>query len=135
MIDDDLGQSGTTAENRVGFQRLLAEIGLPTRIALCAVSARIDDSQPPNRYLKRRRGFSGCFNPEGFGLLAERANAWPKKRLEQAAMIWYSIRLFMESSVRALREGSLMFVVDEPLQDNLRQLVLYRSGRKVSAKV
>ena len=50
-------------------------------------------------------------------------------------MIWYSIRLFMESSVRALREGSLMFVVDEPLQDNLRQLVLYRSGRKVSAKV
>ena len=28
VIDDDLGQSGTTAENRVGFQRLLAEIGL-----------------------------------------------------------------------------------------------------------
>lgn len=28
VIDDDLGQSGTTAENRAGFQRLLAEIGL-----------------------------------------------------------------------------------------------------------
>ncbi len=28
VIDDDLGQSGTTAENRAGFQRLLAEISL-----------------------------------------------------------------------------------------------------------
>jgi len=28
VIDDDLGQSGATAENRAGFQRLLAEIGL-----------------------------------------------------------------------------------------------------------
>jgi DNA invertase Pin-like site-specific DNA recombinase len=28
VIDDDLGQSGATAENRVGFQRLLAEIGM-----------------------------------------------------------------------------------------------------------
>jgi resolvase-like protein len=27
-IDDDLGQSGRTAENRLGFQRLLAEVGL-----------------------------------------------------------------------------------------------------------
>jgi hypothetical protein len=41
----------------------------------------------------------------------------------------------MESSSRALRKGSLMFAVDEPLQDNLRQLVLFRSSRKVSAKV
>jgi len=28
IIDDDLGQSGRTAENRLGFQRLLAEVGL-----------------------------------------------------------------------------------------------------------
>jgi len=28
VIDDDLGQSGATAGNRVGFQRLLAEIGM-----------------------------------------------------------------------------------------------------------
>ena len=28
VIDDDLGQSGATAENRIGFQRLLAEIGM-----------------------------------------------------------------------------------------------------------
>src|SRR5262245_20059609 len=27
-IDDDLGQSGRTAEDRLGFQRLLAEVGL-----------------------------------------------------------------------------------------------------------
>ncbi|MCP5120111.1 MAG: recombinase family protein, partial [bacterium] len=28
VIDDDLGKSGTSAEGRLGFQRLVAEVGL-----------------------------------------------------------------------------------------------------------
>jgi DNA invertase Pin-like site-specific DNA recombinase len=28
VIDDDLGQSGSSAVNRIGFQRLLAEVGM-----------------------------------------------------------------------------------------------------------
>jgi hypothetical protein len=68
--------------------------------------------------------------------MVERANAWPKKRLEQAAMICYGIRLFMASSSRSLREGSLMFVVGKPPEDNVPQLApLFWSSRMVSAKV
>ena len=29
VIDDDLGKSGRSAENRFGFQRLVAEVSLP----------------------------------------------------------------------------------------------------------
>src|SRR5437868_4800516 len=35
VIDDDLGKSGTSAEHRSGFQRLIAEIGL-ARVGLVA---------------------------------------------------------------------------------------------------
>jgi hypothetical protein len=51
-------------------------------------------------------------------------------------MICYSIRLFIASSSRSLREGSLMFVVNKPPEDNVPQLApLFRSSRMVSGKV
>jgi hypothetical protein len=43
--------------------------------------------------------------------------------------------MFIESSSRSLCEGSLMFVVDEVLEDNLPRLTpLFQSSRIVSAK-
>src|SRR3989442_2430574 len=42
VIDDDLGRSGTSAEGRQGFQRLVADVGLdPVGLILGVVMSRL----------------------------------------------------------------------------------------------
>ena len=85
--------------------------------------------------MKRGRGVSGYFNPEGFGLLAERANVrGPKADLNKPH--WPAIVYGCLHRRRLVRdECSLMFVVDDPLEDGLLQLApLLRSSRMVSVK-
>jgi DNA invertase Pin-like site-specific DNA recombinase len=141
VIDDDLGQSGTTAENRVGFQRLLAEIGLShvglvlgiemSRLArsgkdwhqlleLCAVFgsllADLDGLYDPGHYNDRLLlGLKGTMSEAELHLLRNRLTEGKRNKAERG-------ELFGRQPTGYVRQpsGEVIFDPDEQVQSVLR---------------
>jgi len=141
VIDDDLGQSGTTAENRVGFQRLLAEIGLShvglvlgiemSRLArsckdwhqlleLCAVFgallADLDGVYDPSQYNDRLLlGLKGTMSEAELHLLKTRLTEGKRNKAERG-------ELFGRQPTGYIRQpsGEVVFDPDEQVQSALR---------------
>lgn len=141
VIDDDLGKSGTSAAERLGFQRLLAEVGLgrvglvlsldASRLArnnydwyqlleLCTVfGTLIADSErvyDPLIYTDRLLlGLSGMMSEAELHQLKRRlhAGAWNKAARGE-------LRQSLPVGLVRLRSGEVMFHPDEEVQARVR---------------
>lgn len=141
VIDDDLGQSGTTAENRVGFQRLLAEIGLShvglvlgiemSRLArsgkdwhqlleLCAVFgsllADLDGLYDPGHYNDRLLlGLKGTMSEAELHLLRTRLMEGKRNKAERGELFGHQ-----PTGYARLPSGEVLLDPDEQVQSIIR---------------
>jgi DNA invertase Pin-like site-specific DNA recombinase len=141
IIDDDLGKSGTDCTQRVGFQQLIAEIGLArvglvisldaSRLArnnsdwhrlleLCALfGALIADSEQlydPCQYHDRLLlGLSGMMSEAELHQLKIRLHAGERQKAERG-----ELRLPLPAGLERQRDGTVTLHPDEEVQARLR---------------
>jgi len=153
-IDDDLGKSGASAEQRLGFQHLIAEIGLArvglvismdaSRLArnssdwyqlleLCSVfGSLIADSErlyDPRTYHDRLLlGLSGMMSEAELHHLKLRLHAGERHKAERG-----ELRLPLPAGLARTRGGEIIFCPDEEVQARIR-LVFQKFRELATAK-
>jgi DNA invertase Pin-like site-specific DNA recombinase/uncharacterized protein YndB with AHSA1/START domain len=141
IIDDDLGKSGASAEQRLGFQQLIAEIGLArvglvisldaSRLArnnsdwyrlveLCAVFGTLiaDGEQlyDPRRYHDRLLlGLSGMMSEAELHQLKVRLHAGERQKAERG-----ELRLGLPVGLERQPDGTVLLHPDQEVQARLR---------------
>ncbi len=141
LIDEDLGKSGTSSDQRFGFQQLIAEIGLArvglvlsldaSRLArnnsdwyqlieLCAVFATLiaDGEQlyDPRQYHDRLLlGLSGMMSEAELHQLRLRLHAGSRQKAERG-----ELHLPLPAGLERQRDGSVILNPDDEIQQRLR---------------
>lgn len=154
LIDEDLGKSGASSEQRVGFQQLLAEIGLArvgivlswdaSRLArnnsdwhqlieLCSMfGVLIADGEQlydPRQYHDRLLlGLSGMMSEAELHQLKLRLHAGERQKAERG-----ELRLPLPAGLERQRDGSVILNPDEEIQARIR-LVLAKFDELGSAR-